>query len=84
MILGQRDGIPVKPDPTAAMEIGRDLDVSPARILYVGDTNTDMQTAVNAGMFPVGALWGFRDEEELRTAGAQQIVSRPQELLNLL
>ena len=57
----------------------------PAReFLYVGDTDTDMQTAVSAGMFPVGALWGFRPAEELTRHGAKVLIASPGELLGLL
>ena len=59
-VFGLRDDVPRKPDPAGALEISRLLGVSPDRMLYLGDTAIDMQTAVSAGMFPVGALWGFR------------------------
>ena len=62
---GQRPDRPLKPDPTTARETAAELGVAAAGWLYLGDTNTDMQTAVAAGMFPVGALWGFRTAEEL-------------------
>jgi phosphoglycolate phosphatase len=82
--LGARPGVPIKPDAGAALEVARVLAVPPSGFLYVGDTNTDMATAVAAGMFPVGALWGFRTEEELRASGARALASRPQEVLELL
>ena len=47
------------------------LGLPPGQIVYLGDTNTDMQTAVAAGMYPVGALWGFRTASELTASGAQ-------------
>ena len=56
----------------------------PGDFLYLGDTNTDMQTAVAAGMFPVGVLWGFRPEAELREAGARFLAARPLDVLSLL
>jgi phosphoglycolate phosphatase len=83
-VRGARPGEPVKPDPAGALAIARLLDVPPAEILYLGDTNTDMRTAVSAGMFPVGALWGFRDEAELRASGARELLARPEDLLGLL
>lgn len=82
-VLGQREGVPVKPDPAGALEITRTLGVDPAACLYVGDTGTDMHTAVAAGMFPVGVLWGFRDEQELRDTGAKAIVGAPDEIASL-
>lgn len=75
---------PLKPDPSSALELSRDLGVAPASILYLGDTAVDMRTAVSAGMFPAGALWGFRDAEELKAGGAKALVERPQDLLKLL
>ncbi len=83
-VFGARDGVPIKPDPAAALEIARLLDLSPAQILYLGDTNTDMWTAGAAGMFAVGALWGFRSAEELVESGAKILISKPAELLTLL
>ena len=52
--------------------------------LYLGDTNTDMQTATAAGMFPVGALWGFRTAHELTAAGAKVLVEHPTQVLQYL
>jgi phosphoglycolate phosphatase len=84
VIFGARDGIPVKPDPAAALEIARRLNVPPEEIAYVGDTNTDMRTANAAGMFAVGALWGFRTAEELLTNGARALIERPEDLPGVL
>lgn len=70
IVLGVSETVKRKPDPTAAVSIAKKLKVPPAAILYLGDTNTDMQTAVAAGMFAVGALWGFRDSKELLDNGA--------------
>src|SRR3989442_766025 len=84
VVRGQRPGVPLKPDPSAALEITRQLNVPAAEWLYLGDTNTDMHTAVAAGMWPVGALWGFRDRDELLKSGAQALVARPEQVLTLL
>ncbi len=84
VVRGQRADIPIKPDPTAALQIARDLDIPPAHWLYLGDTNTDMRTARAAGMFAVGVLWGFRDQEELLASGAQTLISSPHDVLALL
>ncbi|HSM88983.1 MAG TPA: hypothetical protein VLT56_03090 [Desulfobacterales bacterium] len=55
--------------------------MAPARFIYVGDTCIDMRTAVAAGMFPVGALWGFRRAEEMIAAGAELLARKPASLL---
>ena len=68
-VLGQQPDRPPKPDPTGVREILTRLGVSADACCYLGDTGVDMQTARNAGMFAVGATWGFRDIEELQAAG---------------
>jgi phosphoglycolate phosphatase len=83
-VLGARPGVPRKPDPAGAVEIAGLLQLDPAEIFYLGDTATDMKTAVGAGMFPVGALWGFRTADELEKSGARAMISHPPELLTLL
>jgi phosphoglycolate phosphatase len=82
-VYGERTSVPRKPDPQAALEIARELQVKPERCAFVGDTSIDMGTARAAGMFAVGVLWGFRDERELRDTGAQAIIRHPRELLSV-
>lgn len=84
VVRGQVEGVPVKPDPTGALAVAKALGVLPEEVLYLGDTATDMGCAVNAGMHPVGVLWGFRKEDELRSSGAEHIIGHPLEILNVL
>lgn len=83
-VLGNRDGVPKKPDPQGALKIASLLNLQPAEILYLGDTATDMKTAVRAGMLPVGALWGFRPERELEESGAKHLVGQPEDVVRLI
>lgn len=83
-VQGAADGVPRKPDPTAALAMARGLGLPPASVAFVGDSDTDMHTARNAGMLPCGALWGFRDREELLAAGAARLLSAPLDLLGLI
>ncbi len=83
-VRGAVPGRPRKPDPAGALEIARRLGVAPEGCLFVGDTPTDMATAGAAGMVPVGVLWGFRTEPELRGAGARFLLEQPLELPGLL
>lgn len=83
VIFGQRDHVARKPDPAGALEIASLLKLDPSEVLFVGDTSTDMDTATAAGMIPVGVLWGFRPEAELRAHGARHIVATPAEILAL-
>ncbi len=70
VVFGNRDGIPVKPDPASTFEVLKQLGVSPAEAVFVGDGDTDVQTAANAGMRCVSVLWGYRSREQLVRAGA--------------
>jgi len=84
LVLGQRDGVPKKPDPAGALEVAATLDIAPEHFLYLGDTAVDMETAKRAGMCAVGVLWGFREEDELHQAGADHLVQSPEQVLELL
>ncbi len=81
VVHGGRDGIPLKPDPTAVYETIADLGVAKEQCAYVGDSNVDMMTAANAGLFSIGVTWGFRGEAELAESKASALVSRAEELL---
>jgi len=83
VVRGALPSVPRKPDPAGAIQIAEELDIMPGRFVYLGDTDTDMRTAVAAGMFPAGALWGFRDAEELVATGAKALVKTPPEIVNL-
>jgi len=76
-VLGQRNGYSPKPDPAGAFEIAQQMKMSVSEFIFVGDSGVDMKTAAAAGMFPVGAAWGFRSEEELRQSGARTIITDP-------
>ena len=84
IVLGARPLVPKKPDPTAALEVAQAMDINPDQFLYLGDTGTDMKTAVGAGMFPLGALWGFRTAQELLGHGAKALLEKPLDLLQHL
>ncbi len=83
-VQGAEDGVLLKPDPAGALAITAKIGVEPERVMYIGDTRADMETANRAGMYAVGVLWGFRDENELRDAGAKVIVERPGEVMELV
>lgn len=84
VVYGERPSVPRKPDPTAALDIARSLGISPSEFLYLGDTDVDMKTANAAGMYAVGALWGFRPKEELIANGSKVLLEKPTDLLKLL
>ncbi len=81
---GASDAFPRKPDPTGLSLVAEQLSVKPDEILFLGDTNVDMNTANNAGAVAVGVLWGFRDAQELTEAGAKLLLEDPMGLTNWL
>ena len=83
-VYGARVGIHHKPDPTTANEIAKMMDLKNEEIMYVGDSDVDMKTAKNARMVATGCLWGYRDQGVLTDAGADYIVSKPEEILRYL
>lgn len=84
MVLGHHSAIAPKPDPAGANRIAEAIDVPSEQILFVGDSAVDMETANAAGMYPVGALWGFRSLEELRDNGAKVLIRHPLDVLPLV
>jgi len=83
VVRGSLPSVPIKPDPAGALQIAEELDILPEQFVYLGDTDTDMRTAVAAGMFPAGALWGFRSAEELTENGAKVLLKTPKEVMEL-
>ncbi len=84
VVFGARANTPVKPDPYSALEIAEIMELQPAEFIFLGDTSVDMHTATNAGMYALGAAWGFRGREELYANGAQSVIDYPIDLLELL
>jgi phosphoglycolate phosphatase len=84
IVQGALPDVPVKPDPTSALQIVKRLRIPPEQFLYLGDTSTDMKTAVAAGMFPLGCLWGYRTADELLASGAKTLIQKPAEVFKIL
>lgn len=80
---GQSD-LPTKPDPTAALFIADKLGVSPDKCIFVGDSDVDMKTGVNAGMYSLGVSWGYRSPDVLTAAGAKSLVREPGDLFTVI
>ena len=83
-VQGQQEGVPRKPDPTAALYIAERLGVDPKECVYIGDSDVDMQTGKAAGMETVGVSWGFRPKEMLIEHGAKHTIDHPEELISIV
>ena len=81
-VQGEIHGKPRKPDPGSVWEILVGFDLVPSRVIFAGDSEIDMETAVAAGCFPMGVSWGYRSREIIKKSGARQIIDKPCEVMN--
>ncbi len=84
VVYGKQEGYPTKPNPALTLKVMNDICVTPDECVFVGDSGMDAANAVNAGCIGIGVLWGFRTEDELLSCGANYIVNKPDEILNIL
>ena len=80
-VVGTTTGNPIKPDPIHTLKIVDKFKLKPQEVIFVGDSDVDMQTAKACEMLAVGVNWGFRPIEELKQNGADTIINKPSELL---
>lgn len=81
--IGEREGIRKKPAPDTVEEALRRLKTDCSHAVYVGDSDVDIQTAMNSGLPCISVLWGFRDRDFLLAHGATTFVATPLELLDI-
>lgn len=82
--VGENEKLCKKPAPDSIYVALKQMDAVLGRTLYVGDSEVDVQTARNAGLLCVGVSWGFRDRELLQHEGADWVIDRPEELIDIL
>ena len=81
---GQKEGIRRKPEPDGVWYLMEQMHVSKEECLYIGDSEVDAATGRNAGLKTIGVLCGFRDRKTLETAGVDDLIDRPDELLQFV
>ncbi|MGL5785966.1 MAG: HAD family hydrolase [Bacteroidales bacterium] len=84
VVLGQRDGITPKPDPTIVYDILKETGMEKSKTIYVGDSGVDMQTANAAELTSVGVSWGFRPVAELEQYTPSYLVDQPIEIYQII
>lgn len=84
LIVGQQDGLKVKPAPDSVNKILSILDIQKKDAIYIGDSDVDVQTAKNSGLDFIGVSWGFRGREFLEKNDAKNIVDNANEILDLV
>ncbi len=84
-ILGQRDGMPIKPDPEIVYEAMRAAGIEDkSEVVYAGDSDIDMITGNNAGVRTIGVTWGFRTMEELLLHSPWKTADSPEQIFEYL
>ena len=83
-ILGASEQFPHKPDPASSIYLAEKMQLSRNEIIFIGDSNIDMETAKNADMFAVGVSWGYRSIDVLEQSGAMLIIREPKDLFDFL
>lgn len=84
MVSGEKEGVRRKPDPIGAIITAESLGISPKECLYIGDTSTDMETGIKAGMDTIGVTWGFRTREELESYSPKYVIDHPSEITKIV
>lgn len=83
-VVGAMDGRTPKPDPQSTLEIMDGWGLNKEAVLFVGDSETDIRTAENAGIRCLACEWGFRSKDQLLQAGAVSLISHPRRILDIL
>lgn len=83
-VLGQREGVKAKPDPSIVNEIVERASISKESTLYVGDSDVDMQTAINSEVTSCGVTWGFRPRTELEKYVPDHIAEKAEDILKFI
>lgn len=83
-VLGEGCGYPKKPEPDGPLSLAALMGCKPEEAVYIGDSQTDVQTGKNAGMQVIGVSWGFRGRKALEEYGADYVVDTPQEIMDII
>ncbi len=80
VVIGESPAVKRKPSPDTVLAAASQMGLMASDCVYIGDTEVDLETARNAGMDCIPVSWGFRTEEQLRAAGAEEIIRSPEDL----
>jgi phosphoglycolate phosphatase len=83
-VVGVCDGRKIKPDPQSTRAILERWKLTASEVIFIGDSEVDIQTANAAGVASVGCEWGFRNREQLLAAGAKTLIQKPEQILDFL
>lgn len=82
--IGESPQVRKKPEPDGVLAALKELGADKSAAVYIGDSEVDYTTALNAGIDAICVTWGFRDKEELSALGAKVFADKPSDILDLL
>lgn len=82
--IGEKPGIKRKPAPDTVFAALQELGSSEKEAVYIGDSEVDLETAVNSGLLCISVLWGFREKDFLISRGASLFAEKPEDVLSIL
>ena len=84
MVVGQSNFVKCKPDKASTVNILKELGVSEENAYFIGDGQTDIETAYNANIKHIAVLWGYRDKDQLEKARAKVFAYKPSDILDII
>ncbi len=80
--LGRTDDVKRKPDPAMMDIVLSELELEPEKVMYVGDSEVDLEFAASSGTGCILVSWGFRDNERLKVSGHVPVVDDPRDIIS--
>ncbi|HPG92025.1 MAG TPA: HAD-IA family hydrolase [Clostridia bacterium] len=84
VVVGQSENLRKKPAPDGVYLALDKLGVKNENAVYVGDSEVDVETAVNSGLPMIACLWGFRTKKLLQNSGAKIFAKKPMDIIKIL
>ena len=82
--VGEKDRVRRKPYPDSVFAAMEYLGADKTKTVYVGDSEVDVETAVNSSIPCVAVTWGFRDKEVLEKNNPEYIIDEPKQIVNII
>ena len=82
--VGEKEGVKRKPAPDTVFAVINELNVNEKDVIYIGDSEVDIETSKNADIPCICVTWGFRDKEVLEKLCPEYIVDSPEKILDIV
>lgn len=84
LTIGERPHIAKKPDPAPLLYALDTLKLNKDEVIFIGDSEVDIQTGKNAQVQVIGVTWGFRDKEQLIGENPEYLVDKVEKILKII